>query len=150
MFEIKFAGTDAAEIFAQMNQFLQATQPAQPNQVAPAVYGNPVQPAMPVYPQAVQPAPLQPTAFQPPAPPAAQSAPPEPSTANIAAPIPTAAPAYTVEDLMNAAGQLVPRVGMPAMQQLLAGRFGVQAVTQLPQERYGEFAQALREMGGAI
>jgi len=64
-------------------------------------------------------------------------------------PIPTAAPTYTANDLMTAGAQLMARVGMPAMQQLLT-RFGVPGINQLPPERYGEFAQALRDMGGTI
>ena len=50
---------------------------------------------------------------------------------------------------MNAGARLMTTVGLPAMQQLLA-RFGVPAIHQLPRERYGEFAQALRDMGGTI
>lgn len=64
------------------------------------------------------------------------------------APVATA-PAYTMDDLARAASALM---DAGKQQQLvgLLGQFGVQALTQLPKERYGEFATALRGLGARI
>lgn len=102
--------------------------------------------------------------FAPTAPAAAPSAPATP--APIAPPAPVtytppaapppavpiaAAPAYTAEQLAHAGADFVMRNPARAgeAQQLLA-RFGVQAVTDLPKERYGEFATALRGLGAQV
>ena len=56
---------------------------------------------------------------------------------------------YTIEQLQVAAAGLS---GMGWMAQVMGilQRFGIQAMTELPRERYGEFATALREAGAQI
>ena len=71
-------------------------------------------------------------------------APVVPTTAMPIAPapaVPVSAPSYTLEQLSLAARQLV--------QQLVA-QFGVQTMTQIPTDRYGDFATALRGLGARI
>jgi len=70
----------------------------------------------------------------------------------MAAPVPlAAAPQYTMDQIARAGADLVTRDPSKAnaAQQLLAS-FGIQSVTALPQERYGEFATALRGLGAQI
>ncbi|HWQ98902.1 MAG TPA: hypothetical protein VN538_12540 [Clostridia bacterium] len=75
---------------------------------------------------------------------------PEPPVAPPAAVVPTAAaPSYTFDDLAHAAAPLMDAGKTPELQGLLRS-FGVQALTQLPKERYGEFATALRGMGARL
>lgn len=107
--------------------------PAQP-QAAPAATPAPVSssPAAPVMPA--------PTA------PATSPAMPAP-TAPAAAP--TAAPAYTTEQIAKAGADLVQAGKMPQLMALLQ-QYGVQAVTQLRPEQYGEFATALRGLGAQL
>lgn len=62
---------------------------------------------------------------------------------------PTSAVAYTMEQLAVAATQLSDAGRRQDLVNLL-GQFGVQALTALPKERYGEFATALRQMGAKI
>ena len=72
------------------------------------------------------------------------------AAAAAAAVVPAAAtPTYTLEQLSLAARQLVDVGGMPAVQELVA-QFGVQSIAQLPQDKYGEFATALRGRGAKI
>lgn len=121
--------------------------PANQQQVAPA---QPYQPSTPVS----QPAPAQPSVpvsqpapTTPYAPQAQQGAP-----INQPAPtgtVPTAQPTYSVDQLAVAATPLVDAGRGGELTQLLQ-QFGVQALTQLPPERYGEFATALRGLGAKI
>ena len=60
-----------------------------------------------------------------------------------------AAPTYAMEDLARAASQLMDAGRQQDLLGLLA-QFGVQALTQLPKERYGEFATSLRQMGAKL
>lgn len=142
MIELKFSGECYNDVLASCKAWVAQQEILGDELVNIARSATPVAPAAPApavttYPQT---APAQfPTVSA--LPPAAVTAP--------AAPIPTAAPAYTANDLMTAGAQLMARVGVPAMQQLLA-RFGVQGINQVAPERYGEFAQALRDMGGTI
>ena len=102
-----------------------------------AITGTPAvsAPAVPV----AAPAPLQPVpATQP-----AVQVPTQP-----AVPV-AAAPAYTLEQLSLAARQLADAGRMADVQQLVA-QFGAQTMAQLPVDRYGEFATALRGMGARI
>ena len=105
-----------------------------------------VQPTAPVQPQAtVQPtAPVQPQA---PAPQAPQPA-PQPAPAPQAT-VPTTAPAYKLDDLSNAAMQLMDK-GMQAQLLQLISQFGVESLPQLRPEQYGNFATALRGLGAQI
>lgn len=65
-----------------------------------------------------------------------------------AQPVPTGgAPQYTLEQLMRAGADLMNSGKNPTV---LFQQFGISAMNQLPQERYGEFATALRAMGARI
>lgn len=154
---IKITGLD--NLAAAMNNLAAAiaeegkrptvVQPAtvQPTPVQPApVQSAPVQPA-PVQPAPapVQPAPVQPTPVQPTSVPVQQpaAAPVQPT------PVPTTTTTYTLDDLARAAMTLMDSGKQVDLQQLLA-RFGVEALPLLPQQHYGAFATALREMGAQI
>ncbi len=63
--------------------------------------------------------------------------------------VPTAAHVYNLEQLAVAATPLIDAGRQHELVALLA-QFGVQALTQLPKERYGEFATALRQLGAKI
>ena len=109
---------------------------AQPVQAAvqPAPVQMPVQQA-PVQQAPVQQAPVQQTPVQMPVP--------------VQQAVPTSAPTYTLDDLARAAMSLMDSGRQIDLQQLLA-RFGVEALPLLPQQQYGAFATALREMGAQI
>lgn len=84
--------------------------------------------------------------------PVSQSAPTTPATPPAAAvpatPVaPTAAPTYDFNQLATATMQLQ-QAGQNIFE--LFGQFGIQALNQLPKERYGEYANALRERGAKI
>jgi hypothetical protein len=66
-------------------------------------------------------------------------------------PIPSSTPvqSYTLAQLQVAAGGLSMQGKAPVLYQIMA-QFGVQAMTELPKERYGEFAVALRGAGAQI
>lgn len=67
-----------------------------------------------------------------------------------ATPAPTAAaPAYDFNTLANAASPLMLAGRGPELTALLS-TFGVRAMTELPPDRYGEFATALRGMGAKL
>lgn len=91
--------------------------------------------------QQPQPAPVQ----QPMPIPQVPVAPPVQQTA----PVPTSAPSYDLSQISLAAAQLRDAGKMSELLALLP-QFGVQMVTQLPPERYGEFATALRGLGAKI
>lgn len=75
----------------------------------------------------------------------AQEAPPV-----IAPPaVPTTAATYSLDQLAQAGTQLVDAGRRDELVGLLAS-FGVQALTQLPKEQYGNFATQLRAMGAKI
>ncbi len=65
--------------------------------------------------------------------------------------VPTTAMAqgYTLEQLQVAAAGLSSMGKMPQVMGILQ-QFGIRAMTELPRERYGEFATALREAGAQI
>ena len=69
--------------------------------------------------------------------------------------VPTAVPTtampqeYTIEQLQVAAAGLSQMGRMSQVMGILQ-QFGIQAMTELPRERYGEFATALREAGAQI
>lgn len=63
--------------------------------------------------------------------------------------VPTTAPTYTIEQLAVAATPLIDGGRRQELVNLL-GAFGVRALTELPKERYGEFATALRQLGAKI
>lgn len=70
-------------------------------------------------------------------------------TAAPVQPVSTSAATYTLNDIANAAMTLMDSGRQPELVQLLAG-FGVEALPALPQERYAEFATALRGLGARI
>lgn len=63
--------------------------------------------------------------------------------------VPTSAPSYSLADLQKAAGELV-NAGKSNVLLGVLKEFGVAALTMLPKERYGDFAQKIREFGGNI
>lgn len=77
-----------------------------------------------------------------------QQAPQQLPPTNAAVPT-AAAPTYTMDQLAVAATQLMD-AGRQAELVGLLGSFGVQALTQLPKEQYGNFATQLRTMGAKI
>ena len=82
--------------------------------------------------------------------PASAPLPPVPQQSALAAPVPTAAaPAYTLEQLSVAAAPLLDAGRVRELQELIR-RFGCGSLMELPQERYGEYATALRAMGARI
>ena len=122
----------------------------------PAVQAAPVSPAVPAAP-VTQPLPITPAAPTATGAPAVPVAPPLPATpapapAPAAPPVPlAAAPQYSLDQIARAGADLVTRepAKAAAAQQLLAS-FGVQTVTALPRERFGEFVTALRGLGANI
>ena len=118
---------------------------------APASAPAAVAPAPAEVAPAPAPAPVLTPASQPAAAPIAAPA-PVPVPQPVAAPVPlAAAPAYTIEQLAHAGADLYMRDPAKGQQaQALLAQFGVQAVTQLPKERYGEFATALRGLGANL
>lgn len=85
-------------------------------------------------------APAQPT--MPPQMPAVPGAP-------QAAPLPTTAPTYALEDIMRAAGSVADAGKRQEVLNLIAS-FGIPALHQLPQERWGDFAAGLRGLGAQL
>ena len=128
-----------------------APAPVQQYQTPAPVNPTPAQQqAAPVVPVAAAPTaptfPNAPTMAPPAAPVTTYTAP----TATPVNPAPVAAaPAFAMEDLARAASQLMDAGKQQDLLGLLA-QFGVQALTQLPKERYGEFATALRQMGARL
>ena len=82
---------------------------------------------------------------------AAQAAPVAQNTAPAASPVPTttAAPTYTMEQLAVAATGLIDAGKMQDVQNTLAA-LGAQTLMDLPQEKYGEFASAIKAIGAVI
>lgn len=119
-------------------------------QVAPSA---PVAPAPQVAPQPTQSAPVQQeTATQLTAPTTTPVAPAPQPTAPVAPtpqPQATAETAITLEALCAAGAKLV-ESGQMAQVIALLGKYGVQAINQLPAEKYTEFAAELRAIGGQI
>ena len=56
---------------------------------------------------------------------------------------------YTVEELSRAGAALIDAGKMPQLLALL-GKFGVQAVTQLPKEAYSAFGAELKALGAQL
>lgn len=91
-------------------------------------------------------APVEPQPVASPAPqPVAPSAP-----VQTAAPLPTAsAPQYTREELMTAAAPLMD-AGKLAELAALTHQLGVQSLSDLPEERFNDFATGIRALGARI
>lgn len=112
--------------------------------VAPAETAAPTTTTVPSTPpvQNVQPVPTTQTA---------QAAPVAQNTAPAASPVPTATatPTYTMEQLAVAATGLIDAGKMQDVQNTLAS-LGAQTLMDLPQEKYGEFASAIKAIGAVI
>lgn len=73
-----------------------------------------------------------------------------PTTQPIPAPTaPTSVPNYTIEQLQTAIAPLLD-AGKIQQIQTLVQSFGVNTLMDIPQERYGEFANGLRNLGGVL
>ncbi len=88
--------------------------------------------------------PAQPIAAQPIAPVA-----PVAPVASAQPQAPTVEPKYTLSDLQLAIAPLMDAGKQQELLQTLSA-FGVQALTMLPEARYGEFATAIRQLGAKI
>lgn len=139
----KVLATEAYPPVAALAQTTQqpASSMAQPYQSQPPMGTVPVQ--QPVAAQQTQPAMQQQSV--------AQQAPPVVSQPLMAGMVPTTAVAqeYTQDQLAVACSGLVNQGKQMKLLQLLQG-FGVAALVDLPKERYGEFATALRAEGAVI
>lgn len=62
---------------------------------------------------------------------------------------PTATPIYTIGQLQTAIAPLLDAGKVTQIQQLVQS-FGVNTLMDIPQERYGEFANGLRALGGVL
>lgn len=67
----------------------------------------------------------------------------------VPAAAPTAAPAYTIEQFQTALTPLLD-AGKVAQVQQLVQSFGVNTLMDIPLQRYGEFANGLRQLGGVL
>lgn len=104
----------------------------------------PPTPAVTALPPVIPAAPVVPVA------PPVQSAPPmQPPVAPPPPVVPTAPVAYTQDQLLRAAAPIMDAGKMAELQQVMAS-FGVTHMGQLPPERYGEFANALRGLGAKL
>ena len=114
--------------------------PAVQQAVAPTATTTTVPSTPPV--QNIQPVPTTQTA---------QAAPVAQNTAPVASPVPTttATPTYTMEQLAVAATGLIDAGKMQDVQNTLAS-LGAQTLMDLPQEKYGEFASAIKAIGAVI
>lgn len=81
--------------------------------------------------------------------PATQPAPAPQTPPTQPAAVPTTEHTYTAEELQAAAVTLVDK-GMMAQLQEMLHQFGVSSLPELPAEKYGAFATALRGMGAQI
>ena len=142
MFKIEIQGNSMEDFKKNLTEIVmiyfplqQWTEPKQETVMVPHVVPS-------VQPQQMQPVqiPLAPT-IQVPIQMPVQQAQPAPVQA-----APVSVPSYTLDQLAVAATALVDSGRMGELQQLLAN-FGVQAMTQLPKEQYGNFSTALRGMG---
>lgn len=120
---------------AQIAQATQIPAQAMTGQASPAApIARPAQAAAPQQPAKTAPAPQPAPIAQP---------------AHEAAPVPTAEHTYTAEELRVAAVALVDK-GMMVQLQGLLQQFEVNSLPELPAEKYGAFATALRGMGAQI
>lgn len=136
-----FKGFDALAraLCGALNQFnvepVAMTQPTSGPSAATGLNAEPSVPATPA-PAPVTTAPVQNAAPAPQAP--------------VQTAVPTApAKEYTLEELLAAAGPLMDAGKMTELQ-ALNQQFQVTSMTEIPPERYGELATALRELGARI
>lgn len=138
------AQNTTAEMANPVNQVNQYFPPAQMPGQTPVQIATP-QGAAPATIPATQP----PYFPQPPIPVSAPVPAPMPVAPAPATTVPTTPQTYTLEQLAVAATQLVDAGRRTELVGLL-GSFGVQALTALPKEQYGNFATQLRAMGAKI
>lgn len=122
-----------------------SAQIAQATQIPAQAMTGQASPAAPIAKPAQAAAAPQQPAKTTPAPQPAPIAQPAPA----AAPVPTAEHTYTAEELQVAAVALVDK-GMMVQLQGLLQQFEVNSLPELPAEKYGAFATALRGMGAQI
>lgn len=127
------------QLLPHLAAFMDSAATPAPASATPAATPAPVSssPAAPV-----MPAPTAPVSTAPAAPPAM----PAPTAPAVA---PTTAPTYTMDQIAKAGAELAQAGKMPQLMALLQ-QHGVQAVTQLRPEQYGEFATALRGLGAQL
>lgn len=126
------------------NQAPQQLQPAQPAQQTPAPIGQPA----PVTGQVTAPTPTAPVQQAPVQQGPVQQAPAQEQTAQqTPTAAPTSAPSYDFNQIATATMQLQ-EAGHNIFE--LLSQFGIQALNQLPKERYGEYANVLRERGAKL
>lgn len=154
MFEINVT-VNAPELAEALNNLAAALKGAKPEPAASkagkADKPAPVPPADYMPPADTAPAPATPAPAVTPAPapaPAPVQAPVTPAPAP--APVPVApAPTYNRDQIMTAGAALIDAGKINELMGLL-NSFGVQAVTQLKQDRLGAFATELRKLGAQI
>ena len=127
------------QLLPHLAAFMDSAATPAPASATPAATPAPVSssPAAPV-----MPAPTAPVSTAPAAPPAM----PAPTAPAVA---PTTAPTYTMDQIAKAGAELAQAGKMPQLMALLQ-QHGVQAVTQLRPEQYGEFATAIRGLGAQL
>ena len=128
----------------QPQELVQTTTPQAP--IQQATTPNPVPVKMP---DNLSPAVNQFIGQQPPSPSVQAPQPVAPTVPTQQTPVQTQIPTYTQQDLALAATQLMDSGKQQDVLNLIAS-FGVQALTQLPQEQFGNFATALRTLGAKI
>lgn len=121
---------------AQSTPYAAAASTPAPTSAPPAGQMAPTVPQMPA-------APVVPLSAPP-----VGSTPVPPSPAAPAVPV-ASAPAYTLDQISRAGAALVDAGKGPQLVALL-GEYGVQAVTQLSPDRYGDFATKMRGLGARL
>lgn len=153
MIEIKFAG-NTQDVLSDIRELLSAmsTAPAKTTSKAKTKHATEAPaPAPTAPPVTAQPAAATPIAAPTtPAVPVTASTPTAAPAAQPIATVPTApAKAYTIAELQAASAPLID-AGRIADLQALMQSFGVISMTDIPEDRYGELATKLRELGAQI
>lgn len=154
MIEIKFAGS-TQDVLSDIRELLNAVSatPAKSTTRAKTKHATEAPAPAPTTPvTAPQPAAATPIATAPttPAVPVTASTPTAAPAAQPIAAVPTApAKAYTIAELQAASAPLID-AGRIADLQALMQSFGVISMTDIPEDRYGELATKLRELGAQI
>ena len=158
-FSINIKVEGLAELAAAINRLAgqgsaAAVEGAAPASRTPGMYAPPVAAGTGQPPAGIQQPPLQAPPQVPPAMPQGQvppQAPPAMPQGQAPSPVPSAPPVqgYALEQLQVAAAGLMSS-GRGQQVMGILQRFGIQAMTELPKERYGEFAMALREAGAQV
>ena len=160
MMKISFEG-NVNEVLSDMKAFLQQSSELIPDVGAMTAELHPNMDAAPTVSPAPQAAPAPtteaPATVQAPSAPAPET-PSTPAPATPVAPAPTApstpdpaAPAkeYSLDELLTATAPLMD-AGKIADLQALMQKFGVPSMMEIPEDRYGELATALRELGAEL